>query len=214
MPPPGLSGEVAAECRNGRLQEIDCSAPYSDSGRFIALPDSLSHLMEGPTVSIVLIDPGTSRYQLSHSGFQAARDVERCLYEKLFGKCSYEAHTRALMIRTSRVRAFMVDEVLGEAAGARLCGYLPIVTVVHEDGPGVWVFLTRPPAPADDLRVLDRRVSRSRMTIVALGPQAELALPTAGLSRRRWREAGPTAATTVGDFPAYADVIGALTDDV
>ncbi|MCC3318289.1 hypothetical protein [Nocardia africana] len=105
----------------------------------------------------------------------------------------------------------MAPEDLAEDAVGRLHGYLPIITLVHRSGPGVWVFLTRPPASGDDLLALARR-AKTR-SIVTVGPGAELALPTAGVSRRRWRGPAPTADTTVDEFPAYAEVIGALTHD-
>ncbi|MFF4026340.1 hypothetical protein ACFYY5_26170 [Nocardia elegans] len=103
----------------------------------------------------------------------------------------------------------MAPEDLAEDAVGRLHGYLPILTLVHRSGPSVWVLLTRPPTSGDDLLALARR-AKTR-SIVTVGPGADLALPTAGVSRRRWRGPAPTAATTVGDFPAYAEVIGALT---
>lgn len=162
-------------------------------------------------MSTVLTDPSALPKQSSPHGFQTTREYERCLYEGLFGSCFYEPRTRALTIRTHMVRAVMAPETLAEAAVGRLHGYLPIVTLVHRSGSGVWVFLTRPPAAGDDSLVLARR-AKTR-SIVTVGPGAEIALPTAGVSRRRWRVAAPTAATTVGDFPAYAEVIGALTHD-
>ncbi|OBA49577.1 hypothetical protein A5780_32205 [Nocardia sp. 852002-20019_SCH5090214] len=163
-------------------------------------------------MSTVLTDPSTLPVQPSPSGFRTTREYERCLYEGLFGGCFYEPRTRALTIRTHRVRAIMAPEDLAEVAAGRMHGYLPIVTLVHRSGPGVWVLLTRPPASGDDLLALARR-AKTR-SIVMVGPGAELALPTAGVSRRRWRGPVPTAATIVGDFPAYAEVIEALTHDV
>lgn len=163
-------------------------------------------------MSTVLAGLSTLPDQPSPSGFQTTREYERCLYEGLFGSCVYEPRTRALTIRTHRVRAVMAPEDLAEAAVGWLYGYVPIVTLVHRSGPGVWVFLTRPPASGDDLLALAKR-AKTR-SIVTVGPGAELAMPTAGVSRRRWRGPVPTAATTVGDFPAYAEVIGALTYDV
>lgn len=163
-------------------------------------------------MSTVLIDPSAPPELPSPCGFRTTREHERCLYEELFGSCFYEPRTRALTIRTHRVRAIMAPEDLAEAAVGRLHGYLPIVTLVHRSGPEVWVFLTSPPASGEDLLAFARRAKTQ--SIVTVGPGAELALPTAGVSRRRWRGRAPSAATTVDDFPAYAEVIGALTHDV
>jgi hypothetical protein len=162
-------------------------------------------------MSAVLTEPNTSPVPYSTRGRQTTREYERSVYEGIFGSCVFQPCTRALTIRTHRVRAIMAPEDLAETAVERLHGDLLIVTLVHRSGPAVWVFLTRPPASGDDLLVLARR-AKTR-AIVTVGPGAELALPTAGVSRRRWRGPAPTAATTVGDFPAYAEVIGALTHD-
>ncbi|MDR7172862.1 hypothetical protein J2W56_006628 [Nocardia kruczakiae] len=163
-------------------------------------------------MSTVLTDPGALPEQPCPRGLHTTREYERRLYEGLFGSCFYEPRTRALTIRTHTVRAIMAPEDFAEAAVGRLHRYPPIVTLIHRSGPGVWVFLTRPPAFGDDLLALARR-AKAR-SIVTVGPGAELALPTAGVSRRRWRGPVPTVTTTVGDFPAYAEVIEALTHDV
>ena len=156
--------------------------------------------------------PATTSQQIGMQGFRAALQEQRRVYSTLFRRCSYQPRTRALTIRTHRVRAFMAPENLGEAAVARLRGYLPIVTLVHRSGAGVWVLLTRPPEVGDDLLRLARRADSA--PIVSVGPGADLALPTAGVSRRRWRGPAPSDATTVDDFPAYADVIEAITNHV
>jgi len=163
-------------------------------------------------MSTVLTDLSALPKHPSPCGFQTTREYERCLYEELFGTCFYEPRTRALTIRTHRLRAIMAPEDLAESAVGWLHGYVPIVTLVHRSRPGVWVFLTRPPTSGDDLLALASR-AKTR-SIVTVGPGAELALPTAGVSRRRWRGSAPTAAATIGDFPAYAEVIAALTHDV
>ncbi|MGF6881741.1 hypothetical protein ABH933_001252 [Nocardia sp. GP40] len=128
----------------------------------------------------------------------------RCrLYRSLYGYTWYDDRTRSLTVRAHRIRAVIGPADLGTKAYEALRNRdLPIVTIGSTER---WMFLTQPPAESDDLPQLELQILRTHVT--AVGPGAELALPTPGRHLRHWKCGLPDQT----ELPTYAEVVRALT---
>ncbi|WP_405135483.1 hypothetical protein [Nocardia sp. NBC_01388] len=126
----------------------------------------------------------------------------RHLYEQLYGNTRYDRTTRALTVRTYRIRALMLPVSLGVAAHAALGQrQLPIFSVGND---AIRVFLTAPPSPDD--HVARCNTDLFKLAVTAVGPGTELALPTPGNDRRQWLNGLPTEDC----LPTYVEVVDAV----